>query len=225
MSFPLVDILLLALAAGFIVLRLRSMLGRRTGNEPPPGYRHRDAMGQIDRSGKVVRLPGAENAADDPAGADAAEEAGGVAAALTQIQLADRNFDPDGFLAGAKAAYEMIITGFARGDRAGLEPLLAEDVFDSFDAVIKGREDKGHEAETQLVGIERAEIVGARLRERIAEITVKFISEIISVTRNADGAVIEGDPTRSRRITDIWTFARDTRSRDPNWKLVGTATG
>jgi len=228
----LVDILLLALAAGYIIFRLRSTLGRRTGDERPrqPPFRHGDTAEGLERSGNVVRLPGAR--ANGETASQASSKAGGddaaaspLARGLTQVQLVDRRFDPEKFLAGAKAAYEMIVTAFARGDRRALKPLLSDDVYTSFDAAIRDREAKRLSAETQFVGLNKADIVAASLKERIAEITVRFISEIISVTRNGEGAVVEGDPSKVRRITDIWTFSRDTRSTDPNWKLIGTAAG
>jgi predicted lipid-binding transport protein (Tim44 family) len=230
MSFPVLDILLLAVVAGFIVFRLRSVLGRRTGDERPrqPPFRHGEAGDRLERSGNVVRLPGSrpnDDAARASAKATDDGNASPVARGLTQVQLADRRFDPEKFLAGARAAYEMIVMAFARGDRKTLRPLLSDEVYDSFDAALKTRETNGLTAETQFVGLDRADIVAATLKERIAEITVKFISEIISVTRNRDGAVVDGDPSTVRRVTDIWTFARDTRSGDPNWKLVGTAAG
>jgi len=232
MTFPFFDILILAMIAAFIILRLRSVLGRRTGNERPPRnpYTHRKtsrppAAGKADSN--VVTLPGTRNgaAALQPPGIfDAyAPEGSALAKGLMAIQLQDRSFEPASFLTGAKTAYEMVITAFAAGDRTTLRPLLSPGVFENFDHVIAEREEKGTHVETNLVSIEKAEFVEATLRDRIAELTVKFISEIISATKNSEGAVIEGDPISVRRVTDVWTFARDTSSADPNWRLVGTA--
>lgn len=236
MSSTIVDIIILAAIAAFIILRLRNVLGRRTGNERPrqPPFGHRDSTDTTDshgRDGNVVPLPGAPtaNGQSAPESQEAlkkiAQNDPTLVQSLTQVQLADRQFEPEGFLAGAKAAYEMVVTAFAAGDRKGLRPLLSDEVYDSFESVIRRREDKGLKTESKFIGLDRAEILAASLKERIAEITVKFISEIVSVTKNADGAVVEGDPTSVRRITDIWTFARDTASSDPNWKLIGTTVG
>jgi predicted lipid-binding transport protein (Tim44 family) len=116
----------------------------------------------------------------------------------------------------------MIVHAFATGDRESLKPLLDKDVYASFDSVIAAREGMGHKTEFTLVSQREAEFADAALRDRIAEVTVKFVSEIISVTRDAAGAVVDGVAGAVREVTDIWTFARDTRSSDPNWKLVAT---
>ena len=235
--FPFFDIFLLALIAAFIVLRLRSVLGRRTGNERPPanGYARRELEERangMESDSNVVSLPGrgpvqSQSTEDDVEAVieKFAPPGSAIAKGLMDVRSADRFFDPEQFLNGAKSAYEMIVNAFGAGDRKSLRPLLADEVYASFDAVIGNRERESLTVESNFVGIEKAEIVAASLKEKIAEITVKFISEIISVTKNADGAVVEGDPNSVRRVTDIWTFARDTHSSNPNWKLVGTAAG
>ena len=236
MPTALVDIIFLAAIAAFIILRLRKVLGRRTGNErpPQPPFGQRDSTDTADDRGRddnVVRLPSAPaaNGQSDPISQEAVQKIAqndpALAQGLTQVQLADHQFEPEGFLAGAKSAYEMVITAFAAGDRKGLKPLLSDEVYNNFESALNIREQKGLKTESQFIGLNRAEILAATLKECIAEITVKFISEIISVTKNEDGAVVEGDPTTVRRITDIWTFARDTANSDPNWKLIGTAVG
>lgn len=232
MTFPFVDILLLAMIAAFIILRLRSVLGRRTGHERPPRnpFTHRKtshSSPSADADSNVVSLLGARtDAVSEPRPRifeNIAPEGSPLALGLMDIQLADRRFEPASFIAGAKTAYEMVITAFASGDRKTLQPLLSKGVYDSFDQVISERERSGTSVESNLVSIETAEFAEATLRERIAEITVKFISEIISATKNSEGAVIEGDPISVRRVTDVWTFAHDTKSADPNWLLVGTS--
>jgi len=219
---------LVALAIFLVVLyRLISVLGSKTGNERPP-FTHRDA----ESDGNVITLPGTRR--EEAAQADVpvktafdklAPAGSALAKALTDIRDADSQFEPDHFLSGCRAAYEIIVTAFAAGDRKSLKPLISSDVYKSFDGAITERESQGKSLESNFVGVEKAEIVDAALKQKIAEVTVKFVSEVISVTKNADGAVIEGDPTTVRKITDIWTFARDTRSSNPNWKLVGTASG
>jgi len=139
------------------------------------------------------------------------------------VREADQSFDPDVFVGGAKAAHEMIARAFAQGDRAALKPLLSDDVYASFDSAISTREKAGQQMDFSFVGLNQASLEDVGLRGRIAEVTVRFVSELISVTRDAAGAVIDGAAGVVREVTDVWTFARDTRSSDPNWKLVSTA--
>jgi predicted lipid-binding transport protein (Tim44 family) len=148
-----------------------------------------------------------------------------VAAGLDAIITADGSFDAKHFLAGARAAYEMVVTAFAEGDRRTLKNLLSREVFEGFEAAITERERRGEKAETRFVSIDTAEIVGAELRGRSAQITVRFVSKLISVTRDRSGAVIDGNPEKVTEVTDVWTFARDVSSRDPNWKLIATEAG
>ena len=135
---------------------------------------------------------------------------------------ADPGFDPGHFLDGAKAAYEMVVMSFAQGDVATLDQLLGREVFDGFQRAIREREERGESVESNLVGIDKADIIEAEVKNRTAYVTVKFVSELISVTRDADGEVVEGDPKKVREVTDIWTFAREVASKNPNWKLVAT---
>jgi predicted lipid-binding transport protein (Tim44 family) len=141
---------------------------------------------------------------------------------LTALMRADPGFDPGHFLDGAKGAYEMIVMAFAQGDAAMLRQLLGADVLEGFERAIREREARGEKVESSLVGIDKADIIEAEVKNRTAYVTVKFVSELISVTRDSDGEVIEGDPKKVREVTDIWTFCRETSSRNPNWKLVAT---
>ena len=122
----------------------------------------------------------------------------------------------------AKIAYEMVVTAFAQGDRQSLKNLLSRDVYEGFARAIDEREKAGNLLESRFVGIDKSEIVNADLKGKRASITVRFIAEFISATLNRAGEVIEGDNKQVREITDVWTFERDTASRDPNWKLVAT---
>ncbi len=231
-GFQFLDIILLAAIAGFLVLRLRSVLGRRSGQEQPPIPYDPFKKEKPDEAGddKVIQLPNRgqpEDAEKEPA-----EEAAGAAqphagdtplgAGLTQIKLADRSFDQETFQSGAKVAFEMIINAFGQGDPKTLRPLLSNDVYDDFAGAIKAREEAKETLETTLVGINEAEIIEAELQGKTAFVTMKFVSEQINVTRNSAGELSEGDPNHVASITDIWTFARNTRSRDPNWTLVAT---
>jgi predicted lipid-binding transport protein (Tim44 family) len=145
-----------------------------------------------------------------------------VAAGLDAIAAAERDFDARHFLTGAKSAYEMIVSAFADGDRRMLKNLLARDVFDGFAAAIAERESRGETMESRFVSIEQAEIIAAELKSRSAQITVRFVSQLISFTKNRAGETIEGNADRVSDVIDIWTFARDVGARDPNWKLVAT---
>jgi predicted lipid-binding transport protein (Tim44 family) len=141
---------------------------------------------------------------------------------LVAIAKADPSFDPQQFIAGAKGAYEMIVTAYAEGDRKALKPLLSKDVYDGFVAAIGQRESRGETMEFKFVGIDKAEITDAALKNGSAQVTVRFLSKLISATHDSGGEVIDGDPVHVSDVTDIWTFAREAASRDPNWKLVAT---
>jgi predicted lipid-binding transport protein (Tim44 family) len=233
--FDIYTIIFLALAV-FIFLRLRSVLGQRTGRERPPydPYSARDAV-RPSTNDNVVALPGrggevpqkpaepAEPAAERWKGI--AEEGSAVAAGLDAIVREDKTFDAKQFIGGARAAYEMIVTAFAEGDRRSLKNLLSRDVYDGFEAAIRERETKGETAETRFVSIDKADLIGAEVRAHTAHVTVRFVSQLVSVTRDRNGAVIDGSPEKVTDVTDVWTFARDVSSRDPNWKLVATEAG
>lgn len=229
-GFQFLDILVFAAVAAFLVYRLKNTLGKRTGNERPPREAFPPPAGKAPPANdKVVRLPGigqkptdAPFEAGDQAAASAETARGSLAGSLTQIQVADRTFDPAGFVEGARAAFEMIVTAFAAGDTKALKPLLADEVMQNFSDAIRQRQAANETLETTLVGIKSAEITDARLEGRAAYVTVRFLSEQVNVTRDAEGKVIAGDPTLVADVVDIWTFARDTRSRDPNWALVAT---
>jgi predicted lipid-binding transport protein (Tim44 family) len=222
------DIIFFALVAGFLILRLRSVLGRRTGNENRERWTPRLPQRAPTKPVPGQPVPGAERPLPDnvtplPGREPVLGSGSPLDAALTQIRLADNSFDPPRFAEGAKAAFEMIVTAFAQGDTATLRPLLSDDVYDNFAAAIKGRQDAKQTLETTLIGIKSAEIIEARMEGRMAFVTVKFISEQVNVTRNAAGEVVDGDANRVAAVTDIWTFARNTRASDPNWVLVQTS--
>ena len=226
-------IIFLAIAV-VVFLRLRSVLGRRTGNERPPfdPYSRRESLPGA-AGDKVIDLPrraagptAAASADIPPAAAERfksiAPEGSPLNAGLTAVAAADRSFDPDEFVAGAKAAYEMIVTAFAEGDRKSLKQLLSRDVYEGFVAAISEREARGETIEFRFVGIDKAEITGAAVKSTTAQITLRFLSKLISATHDKDGAVIDGDPVHVGDVTDVWTFAREVTSRDPNWKLAAT---
>lgn len=225
-SFPHLDIVLIAIAAGFILYKLASVLGRRTGHERQRFNPYAGPKGEprqpIEGEENIVPLHPAPRGRRAQRIADVAPQGSPLARALTEIQAVDRQFDVDTFLAGARMAYEMIITAFAKGDRATLKELLNDDVYRDFDTAISARESRNETLDQHFVSLHSAEIANASLAGRIAQIGVRFVSEITSCTKNAEGAVIEGDPTSTNEVRDLWSFARDTRSSDPNWKLLAT---
>jgi predicted lipid-binding transport protein (Tim44 family) len=227
-------IIFLALAV-FIFLRLRSVLGQRTGSERPPYDRAApNVVQRTQDNNNVVPMPGAvidqaplapsADVAPTDRWKDVAEPGTPLAAGLDAIAAQDSSFDPRHFISGARSAYEMIVLAFANGDRRALKDLLSSEVYESFEAVIKDREKHEQKTETRFVSIDKAELVSAEARDRAAQLTVRFVSQMISVTRDKTGAIVDGNPDKVADITDVWTFARDTSSRDPNWKLVGTGS-
>lgn len=233
-TFDILTLLFLVIAV-VIFLRLRSVLGRRTGNERPryDPFSAPDANGKAARDNNIVTLPRGEQARPPEALDEAtfARHLKGIAPAdsdigqkLSAIAQQDRGFDPKHFMQGARAAYEMIVTAFAQGDRKSLKQLLSREVYDSFGAALDEREKAGDSVDFNFVGISKAEITEAEILGRAAHITVRFVSDLITATRNKAGEVIDGDASRIREVTDIWTFAREIPARDPNWRLVATGS-
>jgi predicted lipid-binding transport protein (Tim44 family) len=217
-------------AAVVIFFQLRNVLGRRTGNERPPfdpytagRARTKDATGKPEN---VVSLPRKRTAAETEesfAAIDAFAKPGtDLNKGLRSIKEADPSFEPKSFVDGAKMAYEMIVMAYADGDRKTLKNLLSRDVYDGFVAAIADREKRNEKIQSSFVGIDKADIVSAEMKNGEAHITLRIVSELISATRDNAGAVIDGDPETVAEVKDVWTFARETRSRDPNWKLVAT---
>jgi len=223
-SFQFFDVILLALLTGFIAFRLYTVLGRRTGHErsPEDPVRLPDGARPNPKApaakDNVVSLP--ERTTQASAGAPNSTP---LARALLDIKLHDRSFDADRFLSGARAAYEMIVTAFARGERDALRPLLSDDVYEAFDRAIKGREAKKERVDFTFLSLKSARITGAEMKGSAAEVTVTFESEIMLAGYDPSGALIEGDAKTPHSVTEVWTFARETRSSDPNWTLISTA--
>jgi predicted lipid-binding transport protein (Tim44 family) len=223
-NFQFLEVILLALLAGFIAFRLYSVLGRRTGHERTHEDRLRLSDGArpnpapTTQTDNVVTLP-------DRGTAPVIGNGGPLARALLDLKLADRTFDTDKFLAGARAAHEMIVTAFAHGDPETLRPLLSGDVLATFEHEIGAREAKKERVDFTFLSLKSARITGAELRGKTAEVTVTFESEVMLAGYDPSGALIEGDAKTPHSVTDVWTFARDTQSGDPNWSLVATAGG
>ena len=228
--------IIFALIAAFVVWKLRSVLGTRSGTEKPPtnpfasGARGGLRAPPGDSRGEVITLPGA---AEPPARIAQSKEdrwkpyaePGSKAwAGLDAIAAADPGFTIKPFIDGAKSAYEMIIAAFAEGKRDILRKLLSPDVFEGFAAAIDGREKRSEKLTTAIVSIDKIMIEDAALRGRTAEVRVHYAAQMITATRDSAGTVIDGDPEKAVQIDDVWTFARDTGSRDPNWRLTATGT-
>lgn len=230
------DIILIGLVAVFLILRLRSVLGKRTGNEQPPA---RDpftppapppATPRVGDSGNdnVVPLPTAN--APPPRPPLATSGPGGIRATvmpsassgIAAIRAADPSFEPIGFTGGARAAFTSIVEAFARGDTSTLRPLLDGATFASFEGAIRGRAERKEKAETTLIGFEASDIAAAEMQGTYADVTVRFVSEQINVVRNEDGQIVDGNPNEVQKVVDLWTFRRDTKSSDPNWQLIKT---
>ncbi|MDO8290769.1 MAG: Tim44/TimA family putative adaptor protein [Parvibaculum sp.] len=238
----LINLILLAIAVG-VFFKLRSVLGRRTGEERPP-FDPYSAEDKARPNDKVVQLPrprGQQPAKDeDESSFDAypqtepyvvkdrwaglAKEGSPLAGTLTEIAVADRRFDAPAFVSGAKLAYEMIVTAFAKGERATLKPLLDPHVYASFESVIAEREARGETIDQTFIGITKAELHDGSLVDRRARLTIRFVSELTACTKDREGKVIEGDPVTIRKVTDLWTFERDVKASDPNWRLVATGS-
>jgi predicted lipid-binding transport protein (Tim44 family) len=212
-NFQLLDILLFAGVAGFLLFRLRSVLGRRTGNE-----QRRDPF-----TPRPVAPPSASpfNVAPNNT-AQPAPAAGIGTDGLAALRAADPNFNADGFLAGARTAFEMIVKAFAAGDTATLQPLLSPDVFAAFSEAIRARQAAQETHETKIAAIKVAVIEHVAIEGGNGLVTVKLVTDQINATRAADGSVVEGDADKVIEKTDFWTFSRPVRSRNPNWILVAT---
>ena len=228
-SFDFVTIFFLV-AAVVIFLQLRSVLGRRTGSERPPfdPYSKREGAPEADSAdrGKVVTLPrrdGTDEEENPYASVDSFAAPGTpLNEQLRSVVKVDPSFNPKEFVNGARMAYEMIVVAFADGDRKALKNLLSREVYEGFDAAISERESKGEVVRSSFVGIEKADLVGAEVKDSEVNVTLRIISQLISATYDKAGALVDGDAETVAEVNDLWTFARDIRSRDPNWKLIAT---
>lgn len=219
MQSGLIEIVFLAMLAGFIGLRLYQVLGRRTGHEKPVADPFRGAGPEVARP----PAPGAVRDAEPVPLPDLpASMPSGVRSGLDAIRKADRSFDLDRFIAGARGAYQMVLEAFWRGDEAELAELVSDEVMDNFRHALADRRERGLTIENRLLEVDRVQIVDARMNGSMAEVTVQFDAEIVAVTRDSSGAVVEGNPDASVETHDVWTFSRHVSSPDPAWLVVGT---
>ena len=217
MSSAVIQLLVLAGIAIFLILRLRDVLGSRDGFEKPvaPVVQTRDDL----RRGLEVIDGGPDSDITDHA-----PEGSATAKALAAMKSEEPSFNVTEFLRGARGAYEMIVMGFEKGAMDDLVPFLARDVYDTFQSVLEEREARGLSVQAQFVGIRELSLISASFDHdtREAEVTIRFVGELTSVMRDAEGNVVEGDANEIRRQKDIWTFARKMGAQNPNWQLVAT---
>lgn len=218
MNSSLVQLLVLAAIAVFLVLKLKSVLGTREGFEKPPLARPEDADSGRKREFAVI-----EGGPDQDI-TDHVPDGSPEARALAAMKMAEPGFSVGEFLHGARGAYEMILMAFENGNLDDIVPFLSKDVYDSFAEVVDVREREGLTVQASFIGIRELALHEATYdREtRTAEITVRYVAELTSAVRNQLGEVVDGDPDAIKRQRDIWTFARRMASDDPNWQLVAT---
>jgi predicted lipid-binding transport protein (Tim44 family) len=220
------EILLFAMVAAFLVYRLRSVLGRRHGEErqrPNPFTPPTPPAGP-DTPDNVVSLPGRARIPVDVEPAEMPAPASTLESGVRAIRAADPTFNERPFLQGARAAFELIVSGFAAGDTASLRSLLSDDVYDNFAAAIRDRKNKGETLETRISGFDGVELLEARMDGRHAICVVKFTTRQVNAVRDGNGTVIDGDSQQALEVIDIWTFSRNARSNDPTWLLSETST-
>lgn len=227
-GFQFIDIIFLAMLAAFIALRLRSVLGRRTGNERRPDEKTQRRFGDdAPGDGKVADVAHPVNGAavEVPDYRFILSPASPAFDGIEEIRRADRNFSLEQFAAGARGAYELVLTSFWNGDRDEFRPFVSDEVFAQFDAVISARTAAGQSLKNHLEHVSHLEIVEAKLKGSLAEITVQFTSDFILMTIDGEGRVVDGNPVDTVEAKDIWTFSRDLSSADPNWTLIVTRSG
>lgn len=217
MNSPLLQLLVLAGIAIFLILRLKNVLGTRDGFEGPAGKKPEISRKQS-RDFEVI-----EGGPDFDI-TDHVEEGSPAAKALAEMKRIEPSFNVTEFLAGARSAYEMIVMGYERGNLDDIRPFLAEDIYESFVDGVSAREDQGLSIDSDFVGVRELKLVDARFDDqtREAELSIRFVGELTSVVRNSAGEVVEGSKNEVKRQKDTWSFMRKMGSDDPNWLLVST---
>jgi len=215
-SFQFVDIILLAMVAGFLILRLRSTLGRRTGHEHQPD--------NFSSDNNIVKLQSAKIDESNQINLDSRYKGTKFEKGLMNILSINPHFNINDFINGSKKAFEIILLAFSRYDKDALRPMLALDVYKSFEAAISEREDLGEVSETELISINLAEFDEISVSGDNASIAMRFESEQINIIKSDDGQVVEGSKDQIETVIDIWTFERNLKSNNPNWLLVSTKT-
>lgn len=218
----IIDIIIIAALGAFIFLRLRSELGNKSGTEHLPPAANRSSRGDnrdTDSYGRPVDVQQDDDSVVELEGDPALRRV------FQDIRRVDRSFNVPQFLSGAEGAYRMILEAFWSGDSATLKEFLSKDISDQFIGAVDARADAGHTLDNRLLDVDNAKVIEGHLDGKTAELTVKFTAEILAVTRDSDGTVIEGDASDAVTVNDQWTFARDISSRDPKWILIATRAG
>lgn len=213
----LIEIIILAVVAGFLILRLRSVLGKRHGEERP---RYEDADRYVGG-----RRDEADNVTPFPRRTQVDAEPPALRGPAAKLQALDPHFDEGGFLNGAREAFRMILAAYAAGDRDTLRALSNDEIYESLESAITDRESRDESLDATLIGIQSAKIDEVDVQGTVARVTVRFESEQTNVTRNADGQPIAGAPNQVETIVDLWTFERDMANANPNWRLVENEPG
>ena len=214
MNSPILQLLVLAGIAVFLILRLKNVLGTRDGHEPTSEVQGKPAT-------RTHNLEVIEGGPDHDI-IDHVPEDSESAAALAEMKRAEPSFGVGDFLGGARGAYEMILMAFERGEMEEVKDFLTDDVYASFSEVVAIRKEKGLTIEAEFIGIRDMTLASATFDDSVAEITVKFVGELVSVVRGPDGVLIEGEPGKAKRQKDVWSFERRMGVDDPNWRLVAT---
>lgn len=218
MNSSLIQLLVLAGIAVFLILRLKNVLGTREGFEKPPVA---DQPPAEKRSGMPFEVI---EGGPDLDITDHVPEDSAAGKALAEMKRIEPSFGVSDFLGGARGAYEMIVMGYERGDLADIQPFLSEEIYESFVDGVAAREDQGLTIEANFIGVRETELVNATLDPdtKEAEMTIRLVGELTSVVRDKGGDIVEGSPTEVKRQKDTWVFARIMGSDDPNWLLVST---
>lgn len=225
-GIPYADIVILALIAGFILLRLRSVLGRRDEGDQPNYFNKIDPPSASHSAREPVvhahEKPAKTKPKEEPDAYLANLAGAGAAGTLQEIKTKDPMFSATIFLQGARMAFEMVFDAFAKGDKSTLKMLLSDAIYEEFSREIEKREVDGNKTETTLVSVKAKDIAAAALDKNTARLTVKFESEQVTVVRDAEGKIVEGDPSEILHVSDEWVFERDVTSKNPNWKIIET---
>lgn len=220
-GLPYADIIILALIAGFILLRLRSVLGQKSGNDNPQFFRRPDPDAEAKKE-PVVQVAERKSRRDETDTYLYRLKDEAIAGTIAEIKKIDPSFTATNFLSGARMAYEMVFDAFAKGDRKTLEMLLNKPIYEDFTRALEERTGDGKKIESTLVAVHARDITAATLVGNMARLSVKFDSEQVTLVKNDKGEIIEGDASHTHLMDDEWTFERDVSSKNPNWKIIET---
>ena len=219
-GFAFFDIIIFAMLAGYLVFQLRRALGRRSDNQETKSKLNPEQRAKHSEADNVVAIKTNKNENQENVNQEQEETLGG----LTELREKDPSFSDTDFIAGSKDAFSWIVEAFSKGEISKLEPLLSEPLFNGFKQAIEKREADQLSLETNIVSIKSAQIHNVTVKQDQVNITVEYVTDQIKSTRNAEGEIVDGDPDTIERVTDLWTFNRNIKSKNPNWTLVKTET-